>query len=150
MVNCFKGVTKVDSDKVLVACTNFKIFVAVAEAVIQQKVKEVEDEWEPSFLDKVFKNVTLKDKYNKTDRWMTYEGWLMVNHKLYEKFTTKQRDLIELHSSYKFKSKWFNVWAYNEEYNEVKALNGGCRDCYLTPEQAKFVDIYSQIDEVEI
>lgn len=103
---------------------------------LNHKIFEAESKFKPTILDKLFGNKSLKDKkptFTRYKDWLYHDGYLV--------FTQDEHKRIDNLNKF-YNMYCLGVWLFEDEYNQVKNLYNGGKDCYLNPNQARFVNEY--------
>lgn len=139
----FIGMALYSQSDIKAALTNYKIGLDRAKVLLAKLIKEAEDNWQPSWWDKLRGVRKFNDKKYDKD-YFNYIGYM--NHK----------GLLDLD-----KPEWGNILPYlrmnftgwriwtnqlEPEFHQITNLYGSGRDCYLTPAQAKFVNKFKDME----
>lgn len=144
----FTGAALYTKEEIGKALDNYAIKIDLAEEILKRKVLEAEIGYEPSVWDRLRFIKTLKEKYEanvKSDPFrgfLSYEGWLMCRG--YMTLTKQQSDLSQSLQYFVIQYAFSPEWLHMKEYNQVKNLYNGGKDCYLNPEQAEFVNRFKK------
>ena len=130
----FTGMALYTKDEIGRALKSYAKEVHWADNLLQTKTKFAEDNFKPSWWQKLFK-ITLKDTH--MDSWKTYYEHLY--DKGYYTFSEEEFKRIKYLNAYK-NFYYFGNWRFEDECEQVKNLYDGGKDCYLNPNQSAFVN----------
>lgn len=133
----FLGMALYTKEEIGSALDNYRLRVNTARGIVRKQVALAESEYQPSWWYKLWRELTLFEKYTSERYFMdTYHGWLHDN-----KYITFSKE--DESSFYDIDRKgWGNFYMslWETEYNQVKDLFNGGKDCYLNPTQCRFVN----------
>lgn len=137
MMSEFMGMAIYTKEDIGCALKNYKTNHAKAEYILKDAVTRAELNYKPTWMDRVLYRATdLYKKYQSADQYDNYEFWLQSKGLL--KFSEVDSKFIGIFiHSYFFHLDLSNC---GNEYNQIRNLYNGGKDCYLNPRQASFVN----------
>lgn len=137
-MECFKGAAIYTKQELKTPLDNFLSIYKDHAEYLEKLIREVEKEYKPFFLIKVFKGNTLKARWKKSEYKTSYYKWLWSNGFL--ELTESDNQLFhELGLiSYSFSNGDLDT------FREIMELASSGKDCYLNIEQIKFMNKYKE------
>jgi hypothetical protein len=131
----FKGMALYGVEEIGSALEEYRTSVNEVKAIIREKVAQAELDWKPTWWQKLWGVKTLEQYWKSNTMWQGYWGFLDS-----EGFVTFNED--EVSKLTYVDGRDFNMVFYywSSEYNQIKNLYNGGKECYLNPNQAAFVN----------
>lgn len=134
----FLGMALYTKEEIGSAIDNYKTGLESAKTLLEDLINNAENKWHPSWWDKLWRIETLREKYSDGRSWFNYTSWLL-NYD-YMEFDNETKETF---SPYDFNSTFtYNLSYWGAEYTQIRSLFNGGKDCYLNPNQAKFVNYF--------
>jgi hypothetical protein len=137
MMTDFRGMAVYNVDEIRSALERYETAIGAVEIIIQEKVKQAELEWQPTWWQKIRGVKTLREEFQNKDNWWSYNRYLDMYD--YIKFNEEQLLLLRY-----LEYSWASYSGWEGEYIEIKALFNGGKECYLNPSQAAFVNTFKK------
>lgn len=139
----FKGCAKFSSEEVKVAISNYEEIKNHLEKIIKDKVSQAEEDFKPSWWEKLWGIKSLKEKYKNRNSWTfrSYRTWLFFEgYFTLSDLVERDKDLVKLLcTDYDID---LDLW--EEEYKQLKCLING-DPLYLNLKQSGFVGKFKNL-----
>jgi len=135
----FKGMALYNKDEIGSALEEYRTSINEVKAIIRGKVAQAELDWKPTRWQKLWGVKTLKQYWQSDTMWRGYWNFLYKDGII--SFNEYELEMLRyLEGSYF--SMRLDTWL--NEYNQIKNLFNGGKECYLNPNQAAFVNRFKK------
>lgn len=135
----FKGMALYNIDEIRSALEEYRTSISEVEAIIREKVAQAELDWKPTWWQKLWGVKTLEEYWGCSDSWRSYYNFLY--EEVLITFSIDEFNMIEYIGGEYF---CMNLDNWSSEYNQIKNLFNGGKECYLNPNQAAFVNKFKK------
>lgn len=135
----FKGMALYNIDEIGSALEEYRTSINEMEAIIREKVAQAELDWKPTRWQRLWGVKTLEEYWGCSDSWRSYYNFLYKEVLI--TFSVDEFNMME-----HIDGKYFcmNLGNWLTEYNQIKNLFNGGKECYLNPNQAEFVNKFKK------
>ena len=134
----FKGMALYNVDEIRSALEEYRTYINEVKAIIRGKIVQAELDWKPTWWQKLWGVKTLKKVYIRQTFHWGYE-YFLIQYKFIT-FNEEEEALLEIVGAIGYMD--FPLWS--SEYNQIKNLFNGGKECYLNPNQAAFVNKFKK------
>jgi hypothetical protein len=135
----FKGMALYNIDEIRSALEEYRTSINEVKAIIRGKVAQAELDWKPSRWQKLWGIKTLEQYWKSDTMWRGY--WSFICTESLITFKEYEWEMLRYVDGDYFTMRLDN-WL--TEYNQIKSLFKGGKECYLNPNQAAFVNKFKK------